>query len=859
MSAPYGYSKPTFMITDHSRDPYHLHVEEAAEEDECDAEVDVERHSKLQEIINWLHLNAKHQRKCEVTEGALQVWRTLPERIRQDPSLASFRQEHERLHGDGDPVPPEEAAGAGAGGEPVEQPQNGPQEQTQLDPHAFTQIGINVTNEAGQVRVIDGRDLENNNEDQHDDVETHGKSTLVKYLIWFKIAVLLVVWGVFTAFLMSNNEHVDQLSLISVPRNGSTRVFSIATSTLQRIGLGLRGPFRLQENELTINESVPLPLLQVQVMRSYFDAEGLEVYIENASQLWQLDVVYPDLMDGTVDTKKQRTFELNPTDPLWLAQSNRTELSFEFVSSIEGELPLQLNVDESPIYKRDGVIYAAAVLCGLYIMIIWEIVNRTFAAIIASTLSVGILAALNSRPSMATIMGWIDVETLLLLFGMMILVAILSETGVFDYLAVYAYKITNGHVWPLINCLCLFTAVLSSFLDNVTTVLLMTPVTIRLCEVMCLNPVPILMCMVIYSNIGGALTPVGDPPNVIIASNSYISNNGVNFAVFTLHMLPGVLLVMVQTYIQLRFKFRNISDLQFKDSPEVEELRHEIHVWKRAAASLSAYSKDEELVRQTLMKKVNRLKRSLKKRMTAVIEPAPNYQQTLANLQAKYPIRNKQLLVKCSFALLFVISLFFLHSVPELQRLSLGWTALLGAIFLIILADIEDMEAILARVEWSTLLFFAALFILMEALTELGLIEWIGNMTEGIILGVGEDRRLMVAILIILWVSAVASAFVDNIPLTTMMVKITISLAQNSTLNLPLQPLVWALALGACLGGNGTLIGASANVVCAGVAEQHGYKFTFLQFFKVGFPIMIGSIIVATGYLLVSHSLFAWH
>lgn len=136
---------------------------------------------------------------------------------------------------------------------------------------------------------------------------------------------------------------------------------------------------------------------------------------------------------------------------------------------------------------------------------------------------------MNERPPMTLVMSWIDIETLLLLFGMMILVAILSETGVFDYLAVYAYKvskflinrtqiifiiiqITNGKVWPLINCLCLFTAVLSSFLDNVTTVLLMTPVTIRLCEVMELNPVPILMSMVIYSNIGGALTPVGDPP-----------------------------------------------------------------------------------------------------------------------------------------------------------------------------------------------------------------------------------------------------------------------------------------------------------------------------------------------------------
>lgn len=203
----------------------------------------------------------------------------------------------------------------------------------------------------------------------------------------------------------------------------------------------------------------------------------------------------------------------------------------------------------------------------------------------------------------------------------------------------------------------------------------------------------------------------------------------------------------------------------------------------------------------------------------------------LVYFSLQYPIRNKPLLIKCSCALVFVISLFFLHSVPELQRLSLGWTALLGAIFLIILADIEDMEAILARVEWSTLLFFAALFILMEALSELGLIEWIGNMTENIILGVSEESRLMVAVLIILWVSkhlshyelgistyiltpiimhncflifqvsAIASAFVDNIPLTTMMVKITISLAQNSALNLPLQPLVWALAFGACLGG----------------------------------------------------------
>lgn len=167
----------------------------------------------------------------------------------------------------------------------------------------------------------------------------------------------------------------------------------------------------------------------------------------------------------------------------------------------------------------------------------------------------------------------------------------------------------------------------------------------------------------------------------------------------------------------------------------------------------------------------------------------------------QYPIRNKTLLVKSAVVLVFVVTFFFMHSLPDIQRLSLGWTALLGAILLLILADREDMESVLARVEWSTLLFFAALFVLMESLAELGLIDWIGTQTENVILTVGEESRLAVALMIILWVSAIASAFVDNIPLTTMMIKVSISLAEKPNLNLPLQPLIWALALGACLGG----------------------------------------------------------
>ncbi|XP_055837397.1 P protein isoform X2 [Episyrphus balteatus] len=809
----------------------------------------------------------------EVTEGALQIWRTLPEKIRQDPSLASFRQEHERLHAgealqDEDPLPSEDM---NALDEATIQHNN-----NSIDPNA--PIRINITNELGQMHGIDGRGHNTKIEHSHqidDMMDTTHDHKKKKWPKWTKIIILLIVWGLFTGFLMTTNEKVVERKLLSVPPAQIPKDFIVSNIPKGlRLGVTLDGAFASAHTTNNLTTSYLYVFVQLLYLgkeelttsnesTSMLQEELQITHTQNLSEVWKLPLLDEELFDFAPEVRRSKVFTIDSARFAKIP-SEKAALRIRMKADANRGIPLQFSYDDTPINKDMGVVYAALVLCGLYIMIIWEVVNRTFAAIIASTMAIGILAALDERPPMAQIMSWIDVETLLLLFGMMILVAILSETGIFDYLAVFAYKITNGKVWPLINCLCLFTAVMSSFLDNVTTVLLMTPVTIRLCEVMGLNPVPILMCMIIYSNIGGALTPVGDPPNVIIASNSFIAKNGVNFTVFTAHMLIGVLVVMVQTYIQLRYKFRNINDLRFNEAQDVQELRHEITVWQRAAASLSSYSKDEDLVRETLTRKVNRLKRNLKKKINSGATEGDTYEQTLGQLQAKYPIRSKSLLYKSGVALVFVISLFFLHSVPEMQRLSLGWTALLGAILLLILADREDMESVLARVEWSTLLFFAALFILMESLSELGLIDWIGKMTVNVILSVGEEHRLAVAVLLILWVSAIASAFVDNIPLTTMMIKIAISLAQNKDLHLPLQPLVWALAFGACLGesyfsGNGTLIGASANVVCAGVAEQHGYRFTFLEYFKVGFPVMIGSILVATVYLMIAHVVFQWH
>lgn len=194
-------------------------------------------------------------------------------------------------------------------------------------------------------------------------------------------------------------------------------------------------------------------------------------------------------------------------------------------TNVDQNMAIKISYDCSPVNIEIGIIFAVVVLIILYGLIIWEVVHRTFAAIISATMSIAILAYLDNRPSMEEIVAWMDVEPILLLFCMMILVGILTETGIFDYLAVYIYKVTDGKIWPLIHWLCVITAFISSFLDNVSTILLMTPITIRICEVIEIQPIPVLMGIIAHANIGGLLTPIGDPPNIIVTSNTYIAKH----------------------------------------------------------------------------------------------------------------------------------------------------------------------------------------------------------------------------------------------------------------------------------------------------------------------------------------------
>jgi P protein len=226
-------------------------------------------------------------------------------------------------------------------------------------------------------------------------------------------------------------------------------------------------------------------------------------------------------------------------------------------------------------------------------------------------------------------------------------------------------------------------------------------------------------------------------------------------------------------------------------------LKKSLITWERTLRnSISPFSKDADLIRQTLVKKIKELRQELKRRMSKGVVETTRYKLTLQEMEKAYPIKKKGLLIKSGIALIFILVLFFVQSMPEIRRLSLGWSALIGIIFLLIISERDDMDAILHRVEWPTLLFFAGMFVLMESVERMGFITWIGSGTESLIKGVSKDYRLAVAVIIILWVSALTSAFVESLPVTQMMVKIVISLAANPKLGLPLQVSYLGILLG---------------------------------------------------------------
>ena len=436
----------------------------------------------------------------------------------------------------------------------------------------------------------------------------------------------------------------------------------------------------------------------------------------------------------------------------------------------------------------------ALIIFGLvYVTIITERIHKTIVALFAAAVMISLGVVTQEEAFYSHEFG-VDYSVVFLLIGMMVIINIVRETGLFEILAIWAAQKARARPFRLLTLLAVMTAILSAMLDNVTTVLLMAPVTLAISNRLELNPVSFLMCEALASNIGGTATLVGDPPNIMIASKAQLGY--VDF----LLVLGPIAVVIMAVFLTAMWVF-----------------------------------------------------------VGRTMEVAPGLQQAVLALDPREAVRDRVLLRR-SLWLLGVVNLgFCLHSVVHLEPATI---ALLGASSFMLIGrtrgdgtKAEDL-AYLAEVEWKTIFFFIGLFILVGALVKVGAIKFVADQLVSVTQG-----RLAATTMTVLWGSAFLSAAVDNIPYVAAINPLIVDLARslhpdisnyNALVHQPdILPLWWALALGACLGGNGTLIGASANVVIADFAGRAGYRISFWQFFKLGFPVMLGSIVLSSLYLWI--------
>lgn len=433
----------------------------------------------------------------------------------------------------------------------------------------------------------------------------------------------------------------------------------------------------------------------------------------------------------------------------------------------------------SAIFGLNPMWYAAILFILTYVVIMTERINRAIVALLAAGLMI-FGGVLNQE---AAIRG-IDFNTIGLLIGMMVIVAITRQSGVFQYLAIWSAKKVNASPWGILAMLSVVTAVVSALLDNVTTVLLIVPVALLITEELKVKAYPYLFSMIVSSNIGGTATLIGDPPNIMIGSAI-----GLTFNDFVVNLAPVIVVVMAATLIPIYF------------------------IWGR---HLTAAAEDRKRVMD-----FNELE--------AITDPV--------------------LLKKCLAVIGVVVLSFVFARSLGLEAATIG---LFGAAALLLLQcwphDADEQSKLVTHAftetEWITIFFFVGLFIVVHGLDSTGLLKLLADYLLTL---TGGD--LNATVMTILWSSAVLSAFVDNIPFVATMIPLIKAMAPTFGGPEGLMPLWWALSLGACLGGNGTLIGASANLVVAGFAERAGQPIRFVPFLLTAFPMMLMSVAICTVYL----------
>ena len=414
-------------------------------------------------------------------------------------------------------------------------------------------------------------------------------------------------------------------------------------------------------------------------------------------------------------------------------------------------------------------IIAVAVFLIVILLIISERVHRTAAAMAGAMVLIltGVMSADKA-------LSYIDFNTIGVLLCMMIFVATARRSGMFEYIAVRAAKAVHGDPWKIMVAFTLITAVLSAILDNVTTVLLVGPMSIAIARMLKIDPVPFLMGQILASNVGGTATLIGDPPNIMIGSAAHLS-----FMDFLENTGFAVLFILVVLILLMKIVYEKKIELGTVDTGAIEKL-----------------------------------------------DPSKS-------------ITNRALMKKGIIVLICVIVGFMFHDKLGIESSVIALTA--AAVMLII--GREDVNEAIQDVEWTTILFFMSLFVVVGGLTETGIIKELASKIID-----ATNGHPMVTMLVLLWASALLSSILDNIPFVATLIPLILAMQADG---IDVTSFWWAISLGACLGGNGTMIGASANVVLSDISTKHGYPITFKSYLKVGMPFMLLSIVISTVFLVV--------
>ncbi|KAH3761640.1 P protein [Pelomyxa schiedti] len=498
----------------------------------------------------------------------------------------------------------------------------------------------------------------------------------------------------------------------------------------------------------------------------------------------------------------------------------------------------------------------------MFVLVSVEVCNRTLVALFGVMTLFCFVWAFEELPTLEEMSSWLDWNTLVLLLSMMMLISVFSQTGAFEYVAWATVRIcarqtsiapcncgsifSSRHKWSILIAIGTLTAIASAFLDNCTTVLLFGPISVRIAGLLHCSPKPFLISLIYFCTLGGAMTLVGDPPNLIIGSSFNLG-----FTEFLLNCMPCIVFIFPFAFLLMYFQFKDlISPKPPKYNPVVN--------WEDG----SQYDSELSLLHHTPdnLPSPSSPLNDIQKRHSNCTSPSKSEETSVhfdiilegsASPTTTSYIRDKRKLCICSIVLCLVLLGFLLE---PLTGLSPPYVSLAGAAVVLLLCSPKDITDILEKVEWQTLLFFSFLFIFINLTTKLDLSWFLSLGAEKLISAVPVNAQLPVAVIFVCWTSGLIACWCNNIAYTVAVIPLIFNIGYNPEISCAVEPLAFTLALGVALSANGTIIAAAPNLILVGLANKCGHKISFFEFLCYGFPFLVMTLVLCSFYCLFVYS-----